>query len=130
MRKDFCMQNLFLYLSAKGVPVKHIAFSKSAAVQNCSVIPFYLFCRRTAVVAAVRTSYTNTVCSNRQQNLWIVLLKMQQRFCHMFGEVGTVTMSAKKAGTKPVVRSKFIRLHFLFLWQRPDKRTVLATALQ
>lgn len=77
----------------------------------------------------MRTSCTNTVCSNRQQNLWIVLLKMQQRFCHMFGEVGTVTMSAKKAGTKPMMGAEFIQLH-LFLWQRPDKRTVLATALQ
>lgn len=56
-------------------------------------------------------------------------MKMQQRLCHMFGEVGTVTMSAKEAGTKPVMGAEFIRLH-LFLWQRPDKRTVLAAALQ
>ena len=90
------MQNLFLYLLAKGIPVKYVTFLRST------------------VVAAVQTSCTNTVCSNRQQNLWIVLLKMQQRFCHMFGEVGTVTMSAKKAGTKPMMGAEFIQLH-LFL---------------
>lgn len=58
-----------------------------------------------------------------------MLMKMQQRFCHMFGEGSTVTMSAKEAGTKPMMGAEFIRLH-LFLWQRPDKRTVLAAALQ
>lgn len=108
------MQDLFLYLFAECVPVENIALLKTAAVQDSPVIPFHLFCRCTAVLTAVWTSCTNTVRSDRQRDLWVVLLKVQQRLCHMFGKVCTVTMPAEKAGTQPVMGAEFIRLH-LFL---------------